>query len=186
MKTLDWSITLPSNGIPVSYKIDSGAQFNFIPLTILRKFDPESNLSLVNIKLSTYNNKTPIVGKSSLILKHKKDHFDILFIVVNSISVPILGLSTSESLNLLKCISVIKASDKFPDCFGQVGTLTFTDHCGIKDNVTPVATPVRKIPVALKPKIETELKHIVDLDIIEPVQKPTDWDNGLVIVEKPK
>ena len=67
-----------------------------------------------------------------------------------------------------------------------MGTLKFTHHCEIKDNVTPVVTPVRKIPVALKPKIETELKHIVDLDIIEPVQKPTDWDNGLVIVEKPK
>ena len=31
----DWSITLPSNGIPVSYKIDTGAQCNVIPLTIL-------------------------------------------------------------------------------------------------------------------------------------------------------
>ena len=29
-----------------------------------------------------------------------------------------------------------------------------------------------------------ELKHMVDLDIIEPVQKPTDRVNGLVVVEK--
>ena len=26
---------------------------------------------------------------------------------------------------------------------------------------------------------------MVDLDIIEPIEKPTDWINGLVIVEKP-
>ena len=26
---------------------------------------------------------------------------------------------------------------------------------------------------------------MVDLDIIEPVQKPTNWVNGLVVVEKP-
>ena len=26
---------------------------------------------------------------------------------------------------------------------------------------------------------------MVDLDIIEPIEKPTDWVNGLVIVEKP-
>ena len=37
----DWSITLNSNGIPVSYKIDTGAQCNVFPLTILKKFDPE-------------------------------------------------------------------------------------------------------------------------------------------------
>ena len=48
-----------------------------------------------------------------------------------------------------------------------------------------MVTPVRKIPLALKPKLEKELKRIVDLDIIEPVQKPTDWVNGLVLVEKP-
>ena len=44
--------------------------------------------------------------------------------------------------------------------------------------------PVRKIPFALKPKLEIKLKRMVDLDIIEPVQKPIDWVNGLVVVEK--
>ena len=37
----------------------------------------------------------------------------------------------------------------------------------------------------MKPKLEIELKRMVDLDIIEPIQKPTDWVNGLVLVEKP-
>ena len=32
------SITLPSNGIPVSYKIDTGAQWKIIPLKILNPF----------------------------------------------------------------------------------------------------------------------------------------------------
>ena len=67
----DWSITLPSNRIPVSYKIDSRAQCNIIPLTILKKFDPEPDLCPVNIKLFAYNNsKIHILGKCSLTLKH--------------------------------------------------------------------------------------------------------------------
>ena len=86
----------------------------------------------------------------------------------------ILGLATSESLNLIKHISAVIVSDEqflseFSDCFGEIGTPKNTHHIGIKDNVTPVVTPVRKIPLALKPK----LKHMVDLDIIEPIQKPT-------------
>ena len=72
---------------------------------------------------------------------------------------------------------------KFSDCFGEIGTLKNTHHIEIKDNVTTVVTPVRKIPLSLKPKLEKELKRMVDLDIIEPVQ--TDWVNGLVVVEKP-
>ena len=94
--------------------------------------------------------------------------------MVNSKSLSILGLAISESLNLVKHISAVIVSDEqflseFLYCSGEIGTLKHTHHIGIKDNVTPVLTPVRKIPLALKPK----LKHMVDLDIIEPIQKPT-------------
>ena len=60
-----------------------------------------------------------------------------------------------------------------------------THHIEVKDNVKPVVTPVRKVLHALEPKLEKELKRMIDLDVIEPIKKPTDWVNGLVIVEKP-
>ena len=66
---------------------------------------------------------------------------------------------------------------EFSDCFGENGTLKNAHHIEIKHNVTPVVTPVRKIPLALKPKLEKELRRMVDLDIIKPVQKPTDCLN---------
>ena len=136
------------SGIPISYKIDTGAQCKVIPLTILKKFDPEPDLCPVNIKLSAYNNsKIPILGECSLTLKHKEDHFNVSFIVVDSQSVSILGLATSESLNLIKHISAINVSgeqflSEFSDCFGETGTLKNAHYIEIKDNVTPVGTPV--------------------------------------------
>ena len=60
------------------------------------------------------------------------------------------------------------------DYFGEVGTLKNTHHIEIKDNVTLLVIPVRKLPLVLKPKLERELKCMVNLDIIEPVPKPTD------------
>ena len=39
-------------------------------------------------------------------------HFDVLFIVVDSKSVSILGLATSESLNIIKRISTVTISDE--------------------------------------------------------------------------
>ena len=112
-----------------------------------------------------------------------------LFFISRSL-LPILGLATSENLNLIKRISAINVSDEqffseFSDCFGELGTLKNTHHIEIKGNVAPVVTPVRKMPLTLKPKLEKELKHMVDLDIIKPVQKPTNWVNRLVVVEKP-
>ena len=101
------------------------------------------NLDLpVKIILSAYNNfKILVLGKCSLTLKHQKDHFDVSFIVVDSGSVPILGLATSESLNLIKRISAINVSDEqflseFSDYFGEIGTLKNTHHIDVKDNVT--------------------------------------------------
>lgn len=38
-----------------------------------------------------------------------------------------------------------------------------------------------KVPHALKPKLEKDLKRMVDLDTIEQIEKPSDWVNGLVI-----
>ena len=44
-----------------------------------------------------------------------------------------------------------------------------------------MVTTIRRIPHSLKLNVERK----VDLDIIKPVDKPTDWVNGLVIVKKP-
>ena len=89
---------------------------------------------------------------------------------------PIIGLATSESLTLLKRISAVNVSDKqflseFSDYFGEKGILKNTHHNEIKDNVTPEVTPVRKIPLAFKPKSEKGLKRLVDWNNIEPVEK---------------
>ena len=51
----DWSITLPSNGIPVLYKIDTGTQCNVFHLTILKNSGPEPDLCPVNLKLSAHS-----------------------------------------------------------------------------------------------------------------------------------
>ena len=72
--------------------------------------------------------------------QHKKNHFDVSFIMVDSKSLPTLGLAISESFNLTKRISSVNVSNKqflsdFSDCFGEIGTHKNTHHIEIKDNV---------------------------------------------------
>ena len=131
-------------------KIDTGAQYNVIPVEGLENISPKSYLQPVNIKLSRFNgSKIPLVGKCLLTLDHKNNSFKVLFIVVDS-----------------------KFFSEFHDSFGEIGTLNTTHHIEVIDNVKPVVNPVRKVPHALKPKLEKELKQVIDLDIIEQIKKP--------------
>ena len=50
--------------------------------------------------------------------------------------------------------------------------------------VKPVVHPARRVPFALKENLKFELNRMVSLGVIEKVDKPTDWVNSIVIVEK--
>ena len=107
----DWNITISSNGTPISYKIDTGAQCNVILVESLENISPKPDLQPVNVKLSAYSgSKIPVVGKCSLTLDHKNNSFKVSFIVADSDSVPILGLKTSEHLQLIKRICRIETN----------------------------------------------------------------------------
>ena len=119
-------MALSSNGTPISYKIDTGAQWNVIPVKSLENISPKPDLQ--RVKLSTYNgSKILVVGKCSLTLDHKNLSFKVWFIVVDSDSLPILGLKTSKHLQPIKRICRIETNSEmlfseFHDCFGQIGT----------------------------------------------------------------
>ena len=97
----DWNINLSSNGTPISYKIDTGAQCNVIPVESLENISPKPDLQPLNVKWFAYNgSKILVVVKCSLTLVHKNNSFKVAFIIVDSDSALILGLKTSKHLNL--------------------------------------------------------------------------------------
>ena len=159
-----WSITLTSNGLPISYKIDTGAQCKVVPLNIYQKLNPQPDLHPVNLKLSAYNNsEILVIGKCSLTLEHKNELFNVSSLVVDTTLVPILGLESCGNLKLIKRICSVDSKEnsflsEFSDCFGEIGTLNKAHHIEIKEKFTPVVTPVWRVPHSLKPKVEKELK----------------------------
>ena len=118
----------------------------------------------MNLKLFTYNNsKIPVIGKCSLTPEHKNKLFNVSVLVVDTKSIPILGLESCRNLKLIKRSCSIKSKEnlfpsEFSDCFAEIATLNNTHHIEIKENFTPVVTSVRRIPHTLKPKVEKELK----------------------------
>ena len=81
-----------------------------------------------------------------------------MFIATDVTSQPILGLKTSTQLNLVKWIMNI---DKTPDpklpTFREIGCLHNEHHIVVDNSEPPTVNPPRRIPIALKEKINNEL-----------------------------
>lgn len=73
----------------------------------------------------------------------------------------------------------------YEDVFKGLGELPGKHHINIDDTVTPVIHPPRKVPVALRDKVKTELQRMEQLGVIARQDEPTDWVHSLVTVRKP-
>lgn len=73
----------------------------------------------------------------------------------------------------------------YEDLFTGLGCIPGVYHIEADPNITPVVHAPRKVPVALKIKIETELKRMASLGVITKQTEPTDWVNSMVTVTKP-
>ncbi len=74
---------------------------------------------------------------------------------------------------------------KYQDLFEGEGKLEGLLHLEIDKTVKPVQLPCRKIPVAIQTQLKEELERLTDMNIITPVNVPTDWISALVVVKKP-
>ena len=135
-------MTLNSGSQDIIFKIDTRAQVNVLPKHIYNKLVPRPKIKTMSTKLLAYNGSTiPVHGKCLIPLTHKGQQHHLLFIIVNSETTPIIGLATSERLNLIRGVykvteSIIKESfssktipDEYPECFGEIGTLNSTCYC---------------------------------------------------------
>ena len=74
----------------------------------------------------------------------------------------------------------------YPEYFTGIGTFTNCKyHIELDKNAKPVVHLVRKIALALVPKLDKGLDSMLADGIIVPVDEPADWVNSLLVREKP-
>ena len=118
------------------------------------------------------------------------EKYKMSFVVVPSVSQPLLGRVACEKLGLIKRIHEInkdkytELQSQYADVFDGLGCLPGKHSIVVDPTVQPVVNPCRKVPFALHNKLKEELDRMVDLKVIAPVDKPTDWVNSIVIVKK--
>ncbi|KAK3726556.1 hypothetical protein QZH41_001958 [Actinostola sp. cb2023] len=57
------------------------------------------------------------------------------------------------------------------------------DH-SLDESATPIQFPPRRVPLSIKEKLQAEQERLSKLDIIEKVDKPTEWISSLVVTTK--
>jgi Reverse transcriptase (RNA-dependent DNA polymerase) len=148
-------------------------------------------------KLTSYTgNEVPVLGNVSLQCKYKSRSIETLFHIVDTSAIPLLSLQTSVDLGLVK-LTYSVANDSsgldrqdvlrdYADLFSGIGVIPGTCKLHLKEDAVPVVNPTRRVPEALRSRLQDELQRMEKNDIISKVSEPTDWVNSLVVVEKPK
>lgn len=176
-------------------KIDTGAQVNVIPSSHFASLGIKGPLQHTSKRLTAYGGKPlNVLGYRKLKCTHKDKTSHAEFYVVDSPNAcPILGLETCLSLGIVNLLLSVDSNlplDKetvlteYADVFNGIGLLPGKSEIRIKDDAVPVVHPPRKVPVAIRDKLKTELDRMESLEIICKVTEPTEWVNSLVTVQK--
>ena len=183
--------------------IDSEASCNVIDhptWEVLKKKSVQCDSKKSSKKLFAYGQKDPIevIGTfvSEIVCKISGNKCVDEFTVVKGPGSSLFGKNTAEKLGVLRvgpdvCSLTVEGSDaeireKYREVFTGVGKLKdFQQKLHIKDDVTPVAQPVRILPFGLRAKVDEKLDELLAKDIIVEVShNPTEWVSPLVVVPK--
>lgn len=172
---------------PVIFQIDTGASVNILPAKYVKTYQKTST------NLKVWNNKQyEPLGEQRVIIKNPKTRkkFNVNFIICHNDFVPILGLNASEQMSLIKVesnnfqrVNNVK-SDRSEVFNGSIGTFKGEHTLKIKENAKPIVMPNRKVPVSMREPLKEELDRLTKLDVLAPVDEPTEWVSQSVITLK--
>lgn len=111
--TFPWLESIKMNEKKVDSKIDTGADMDVMPLNVLRKIAPNTELRATSVTLRAFGGqKIKPTGMCTLLLSFNGISFKKNFAVVDLDFVPIIGLRTSIRLGIVQPTSVYKNRSK--------------------------------------------------------------------------
>ena len=97
-----------------------------------------------------------------------------------------LYTDAAQDLNPTQCNKVAHFLSEFSDIFtdetGKIGQTDVVEHIVDVGDSKPIKLPPRRTPIAQKEIVDTELRKMLDQNIIEPSSSP--WSSPIVLVTK--
>ena len=195
----------------VKAQIDSASRCNTMPSSLLSELFPDAKILKTRSKIKTYGSETmrpkgqvtPCCDR-----KGKLHMIDFLVVDLPYNKPPLLCGKDAQALDYLKIYAegTHAVDKKTPQTLPPLGKLTKEDvlehysnvfkpghgkplgtpmHISLDPSISPVHTPMRRVPVAKLERVNKELKRLCDEGIIRPVTQPTDWLSDILVEEKP-
>ena len=184
-------------GIEVKFILDSGADCNVIDKATWEMLKQRgivvTKSERSGPKIYSYTSHNPLCVLGQFWADVQCANIDVVaentkFLVIDSVAEALLGIETCLKLGLISISTNSVVHDwksKFPSLFsGGIGKADDKITLSIDHSVPHVAQPYRRVPFAVREKLEKHLNELCLLDIIEPVEGPTTWSSGVVIVPK--
>ncbi|MES9973307.1 MAG: reverse transcriptase domain-containing protein, partial [Candidatus Thiodiazotropha sp.] len=180
------------NGREIKFQLDSGASINIMP----RRLATDMKIEATPGVLKMWNgSSTRPLGKATATIRNPQDNQSrrITFMIVKEDLPPILGLDAIQQFEFVTvnhdrfihaCNLTDKLVDSYPCVFnGGLGKFEGEAHLMLNDRA-PVALPARRVPFALRERLQAELERLCKLDVLKKVEKPTDWVSQIAVVTK--
>ena len=172
--------------------------FIVIPLTVKTVLGLDSCCRLGIVNLPNRNSKreeigecetksssepvTHVTSQNQVSSPHVSENSECVAPIQSTIHPPVKSKEVVSS-NLRKVLA--EYQDVFTeDSLGCIGDYTY--KIKLKKDAVPVVHPVRKLPFTRVQPVEEELKRMVKIGSIAPVDVPTEWVNSMVVTEKPE
>ena len=202
--------SLKINNMTIRIKLDSGAETNVLTKkdfeTAVPKPQRRSKLKTSAAKLTAFGgHNIAVIGKCYLRCQYKGASEVLEFQVVET-GKSLFGCTNCKSMKLitfhnvdqLRTYPINDASpqsslhglrsdqifEKYSECFDGLGRISDPYHIKINPDATPVVHPPRKLPSALRDRVQNELQDMESRGIIKKVNEPMASVNSMVVNEK--
>lgn len=187
------------DGVTLRLLVDTGASVSLMTAEdFQRHFSKQHSLSKAVVDLRNFSKqRIRILGSFQAPVKVLQRSCSVVFYVTDK-GTSLLGLDAIQRLGIqidgasLTCRLAsceVQCPSNVPPGFEQL----FSDELGLvkgfihriqrRPGVTPVASKLRRLPLALRDQVSTELRRLEDSDVIERVDA-SEWVSPLVVVRK--
>ncbi|KRY82815.1 Transposon Ty3-I Gag-Pol polyprotein [Trichinella pseudospiralis] len=170
-------ITVVIENFPCEMEIDTGSEYTVLFEYVFRKLSQGIKIRLepITVKLATFQGElVKVKGSCSVNVQYGNIHRTLALIVAKGHCPNLLGLNWFEPLG-------IHLSGVHHELGMYVGKPVSLD---LDPNVTSICMKARKVPFALREKIDAELDKLVEQGVLEPVDHPV-WSTPIVTPVKP-
>ena len=185
-----WITEVHVRGVPVKFKIDTGADVSVI--------SEKDFLKVGKYPLQESDRKLHGPGKNELQVKGrfsatmsqmgKSSEHDIY--VIKGLQQALLGRPAIEALRVVHKVDHVTSlenyTEQFPRLFQGLGKLKGPKYkIKLKADAQPYAlTTPRRVPLPLFDKVKEELTRMQSIGVISKIDEPTEWCAGMVVVPK--